>query len=126
MLEEVGFDVDVATVPAEGPEREEFAPALERYNIVLSNFTDFGGPPAPRHLFDKLTRWVAQGGGFVAVHAATAGMEHLPEYVRMVASDGERPGAATALRSISPARSSALREAKAEVPAMVLWGRRSM
>lgn len=83
ILVEAGFAVEVATVPAEDPERERFAPSLEAYDVVLGNYSDIGGPPAPRTLFDNLTQWVADGGGFVAVHAATAGFEHLPEYVRM-------------------------------------------
>ncbi len=84
MLEEGGFSVDVATVPPEGPEREQYAPSLDDYQVVVGNFTDIGGRPAPRRFFDNLAEWVAAGGGFVPVHAATAGMEHLPEYVRMV------------------------------------------
>lgn len=83
ILVEAGFAVEVATVPAEGLEREKFRPSFEDYDVVLGNYSDFGGPPAPQALFDKLTQWVADGGGFVAVHAATAGFEHLPEYVRM-------------------------------------------
>jgi uncharacterized protein len=84
MLEEAGFSVAVATVPPEGPERERYAPSLDDYDVVLGNFTDIGGRPAPRRFFDNLAEWVAAGGGFVPVHAATAGMEHLPKYVRMV------------------------------------------
>lgn len=84
MLEDAGFSVHVATVPAEGPEREQYALALDDYDVVLGNFTDIGGRPAPRKFFNDLAEWVAAGGGFVPVHAATAGMEHLPEYVRMV------------------------------------------
>jgi uncharacterized protein len=84
MLEQGGFAVDVATVPTEGPERENYTVPLDKYDVVVGNFTDIGGPRAPAKFFDMLTTWVAKGGGFVAVHAATAGMEHLPEYVRMV------------------------------------------
>ncbi len=84
MLEDGGFTVQVATVPAEGLERDEFTVPLDRVHVVVGNFTDIGGAPAPTRFFDELTTWVAAGGGFVAVHAATAGMEHLPDYVRMV------------------------------------------
>jgi len=84
MLEQGGFAVAVATVPPAGPEREGFTAPLDEYDVVVGNFTDIGGPRAPAEFFDALTTWVAAGGGFVAVHAATAGMEHLPDYVRMV------------------------------------------
>lgn len=84
MLEEGGFTVQVATVPPEGLERDEFTVPLDGVHVVVGNFTDIGGVPAPSRFFNELTTWVAAGGGFVAIHAATAGMEHLPDYVRMV------------------------------------------
>jgi len=88
ILEQSGrFRVDVATMPT-GAEnaaaRQRFTLPLEDLDVVVSNYSDFGSQRAPKPLLDKLTQWVADGGGFVAIHAATAGIEHHAEYVRMV------------------------------------------
>ena len=88
ILEDSGrFRVDVATAPSskeDARQRETFAPPFQQYAVVVSNFSDFGGPTAPKTLMDKLTKWVADGGGLVAVHAATAGLQKFPEHGRMV------------------------------------------
>lgn len=88
ILEQSGrFAVDVASVPSgkqNAAAREAFSPPLDRYQVVVSNFSDFGGPAAPKVFMQKLTGWVAEGGGFVAVHAATAGLQAFPDYCRMI------------------------------------------
>ena len=88
ILEESGrFRVDVATMPT-GPQnaaaRQDFSPPLQEFDVVVSNYSDYGSEPAPKAFLDKLTQWVADGGGFVAVHAATAGIEHHAQYDRMI------------------------------------------
>jgi uncharacterized protein len=57
---------------------------LSDYAVVVSNFTDFGVKPCPTKWMEELTQYVRLGGGFVAVHAATSGMDHYPEYARLV------------------------------------------
>jgi len=88
-LERTGpFAVTVATLQPKGP-----VPTFADYAVVVSNFTDFGAAPGDTKLLDALTRYVRDGGAFVAVHAATSGMDHYPEYPRMVGMgwrDGDR------------------------------------
>jgi len=85
ILEDSGrFTVAVATMPPAGDAREDFSLPLDDCKAVVSNYTDFGGLRAPKALLDKLTDWVAGGGGLVAIHAATAGLEHHGEFCRMI------------------------------------------
>ena len=79
------FTVDVATMPTGDAEsRSAFSPNFDDYDVVVSNYSDFGSTPAPTPFLEKLLAWVAGGGNFVAVHAATAGMGHHPAYYRLV------------------------------------------
>lgn len=86
-LERTGlFKVTLATTPPAGADQsawKTFQPAFEQYDLVLSNFTDFGAKPCPTDWLDALAKFVRQGGGLVIVHAATSGMYHHPEYARM-------------------------------------------
>jgi type 1 glutamine amidotransferase len=84
---EGGFAVTVATLPptnAEPAAQAAFKPVFQHHQVVIGNYTDWGTEPAPTNLLGELTRYVAGGGGFVAVHAGGSGFFHYPEMTRMV------------------------------------------
>lgn len=81
------FEVTVATLPptnAEPAVQAAFKPAFTDHQVVIGNYNDWGAEPAPTNLLAELTRFVAGGGGFVAVHAGGSGFFHYPEMTRMV------------------------------------------
>jgi len=86
-LEESGrFSVDVVTHAAKG-EDPSFAPAFATYAVVVSNFGHGAAPwsPATREAFE---RYVAGGGGFVAVHAADNSFPDWKAYNQMIGLGG--------------------------------------
>ena len=95
-LEKTGrFQVAVLTSPptADAAAWKDFHPRFSDYDLIVSNFTDFGAKPAPAAFLDDLTKHVGDGGGIVIVHAATSGMDNHAEFVRMVGMgwrDGDR------------------------------------
>jgi uncharacterized protein len=86
-LEQTGqFSVTVITCPAADADAtawDKFQPDFAPYAAVVSNFNDFGAKPAPAAFLDRLTNYVARGGGWVSVHAAGSGFPHYPEMARM-------------------------------------------
>ena len=96
-LEKSGrFEVSVVTAPPSGApavQWDAFAPRFSDYDAIVSNYSDFGAKPTPVSFLDALTRYVREGGPLVVVHAANSGMDHYPEFARMVGMgwrDGDR------------------------------------
>jgi hypothetical protein len=87
-LERTGrFTVTVATSPATSAPASawaQFHPNFKDYAAVVSNYNDFGAPPTPVTLLDDLTAYVRAGGSLVIVHAANSGMNHYPEFAKLV------------------------------------------
>ena len=88
-LEKSGrFEVTVLTMQGELGDTK-----LADYAVIVSNYTDFGVKPCPTKWLEELTRYVRDGGGFVAIHAASSGIDHFPEFARLVGMgwrDGDR------------------------------------
>jgi len=89
-LEATGlFTVDVATAPPKGADISGFKPDFAAYDVVISNFSDFGGgsvwPPATQAAFEK---FVSGGGGFVSVHAADNAFPQWTAYNEMIGVGG--------------------------------------
>lgn len=89
-LEDTGlFTVDVATSPAKGADMSNFQPEFRKYDVVISNYSDYGGggvwPPAAQKAFEE---YVRGGGGFVSVHAADNAFPQWLEYNRMIGIGG--------------------------------------
>ena len=88
-LEKSGrFEVTVLTMQGELGQTK-----LADYAVIVSNYTDFGVKPCPIKWLEELTRYVRDGGGFVAIHAASSGIDHFPEFARLVGMgwrDGDR------------------------------------
>lgn len=81
------FTVSVATTPPKNAAAEawaEFKPDYAAYDVVVSNFTDFGAKACPTEWLQRLCDWVKAGGAFVAVHAGGSGLYHFPEFARLV------------------------------------------
>ncbi|MBI3681216.1 MAG: ThuA domain-containing protein [Acidobacteria bacterium] len=81
-LEDSGlFQTAVATSPPRGADMSSFRPEFEQYQVVISNYSDFGGggvwPPETQAAFEKYLR---AGGGFVTVHAADNAFPSWKEY----------------------------------------------
>ncbi len=86
-LEESGlFVVDVVTHAPQG-EDPSFAPDFKTYAVVVSNFGHGAAawPAGTRATFEK---YVAEGGGFVAVHAADNSFPDWPAYNAMIGLGG--------------------------------------
>lgn len=83
------FQVDVATSPAKGEDMSGFTPNFKAYDVVVSNYSDFGGggvwPPAAQKAFEE---YVKGGGGFVSVHAADNAFPQWLEYNKMIGVGG--------------------------------------
>lgn len=97
-LEQVGrFAVDVSTSPGKQAPREEWEawrPRFFDYQVVVSNFNDDcredGGcePLWSAETMADLERFVREGGGFVAVHAADNHAAGWLEYNKMIGVGG--------------------------------------
>lgn len=77
------FAVDVATSPAKGT--EGFRPKFSDYAVVVSNYN---GQSWPKETQADFVKFVADGGGFVAVHAADNSFPEWPEYNVMIGVGG--------------------------------------
>ena len=75
------FDVDVVTTPSRGEDWNAFSPEFSKYDVVLSNYF---GREWPESAHADLERFVAEGGGFVAFHAAVASFPKREAYNRMI------------------------------------------
>lgn len=89
-LEDAGiFSVSVATAPASNAGMKHFHPAFSKYAAVILNYTDFGNggkwPAATRQSF---VRYVAGGGGVVAIHAALSAFPKWPEFNEIIGLGG--------------------------------------
>jgi type 1 glutamine amidotransferase len=85
-LEKSGrFAVTVVTAPKtdDAAAWEKFSVRFGDYAAVVSNFTDFGAKPTPPKMLEELTRYIADGGGLVFVHAAGSGFGHFPEMAKL-------------------------------------------
>jgi uncharacterized protein len=86
ILEDAGlFAVDVATAPAKKEEISSFRPRFSEYKAIVSNYN---GEPWPKETQDDFVKFVRQGGGFVAVHAADNSFPEWPEYNEMIGLGG--------------------------------------
>ncbi|HVT28752.1 MAG TPA: ThuA domain-containing protein [Lacipirellulaceae bacterium] len=79
------FTVDVATSPPAGHDMSGFRPKFSDYDVVVSNYNGDPWPAATKRDFE---RYVAGGGGFVAVHAADNAFPDWPEYNHMIGVGG--------------------------------------
>lgn len=115
LLEQTGmFAVEVATTPPKGGDMSQFKPDFGQYQVVVSNYNGESWSDETKRAFEK---FVAQGGGFVPVHAANNSFPDWPEYNRMIGLGGwggrtEKNGpyvywqdkADAALRDLSPGK----------------------
>jgi len=67
LLEDAGFQVEVATTPAKGADMSGFKPDFSKYSVVVSNYNGDPWPAGTKTAFEK---YVRDGGGFVTYHAA--------------------------------------------------------
>jgi type 1 glutamine amidotransferase len=82
------FTVDVSTSPPKGSPPEAwhaFKPDFTAYKAVVSNYN---GEPWPQNVRDAFTKYVADGGGFVSVHAANNSFPEWKEYNDMIGVGG--------------------------------------
>lgn len=82
------FTVEVATTPPKGSPAEAwhaFKPNFAAYKAVVSNYN---GEPWPQNVRDAFTKYVADGGGFVSIHAANNSFPEWKEYNDMIGVGG--------------------------------------
>lgn len=82
------FLVDVSTTPLKGSPPEAWhawKPDFGSYQAVVSNYN---GEPWPQSVRDAFTKYVAEGGGFVSVHAANNSFPDWREYNDMIGVGG--------------------------------------
>lgn len=72
ILEDTGlFQVDVLTTPPKNADFSGFHPDFAKYQVVISNYNDFGGGTVwPADVQAAFEQYVKGGGGFVSYHAA--------------------------------------------------------
>jgi type 1 glutamine amidotransferase len=90
ILEDTGlFQVEVLTTPPKGGDFSAFKPEFGKYQVVISNYNDFGGgsrwPAAVEAAFEQFVR---SGGGFVSYHAADNAFPDWPAYNLMIGIGG--------------------------------------
>ena len=85
------FTVDVSTLPGNKDPQEKWdawKPGFARYDVVVSNYNDGGKCRWPMDRRAEFEKYVAGGGGFVAVHAADNSSSDWPAYNEMIAVGG--------------------------------------
>jgi type 1 glutamine amidotransferase len=89
ILEDAGFQVDVATSPPSGQDMSGFKPDFAAYKVVVSNFnSEMGGTPWSAETKAAFEKYVREGGGFVSYHAADNSFPEWKEYNEMIAVGG--------------------------------------
>ena len=79
------FAVDVATSPPKGGDMSSFDPTFAGYDVVVSNYN---GEPWSKKTEQAFEKFVAEGGGFVSVHAADNSFPKWTAYNRMIGLGG--------------------------------------
>lgn len=82
------FAVEVSTTPPKGAAKDEWTvwkPVFSDYKAVVSNYN---GEPWPEEVRAAFTKYVADGGGFVSVHAANNSFPEWKEYNDMIGVGG--------------------------------------
>ena len=87
-LEGAGFTVDVATTPPKGGDMSAFKPDFSKYQVVVSNYNSDGRDPWPAEVKDALDKYIRNGGGFVAYHAADNSFPEWKEYQEVIGVGG--------------------------------------
>jgi type 1 glutamine amidotransferase len=85
ILQDAGFQVDVATTPPRGGDMTTFHPSFADYQLVVSNYNGESWSPETKAAFEK---YVREGGGFVSYHAADNSFPEWKEYNEMIAVGG--------------------------------------
>ena len=87
-LEATGlFQVDVVTSPVSTGDFSNFKPDFTKYQVVISNYD---APEWPAELKASFERYMSNGGGFVAVHAADNAFPGWKAYNDMIGIGGWR------------------------------------
>jgi len=87
-LEATGlFQVDVVTSPVSTGDFSNFKPDFTKYQVVISNYD---APEWPAELKASFERYMTNGGGFVAVHAADNAFPGWKAYNDMIGIGGWR------------------------------------
>ncbi|WP_231615548.1 family 16 glycoside hydrolase [Novipirellula artificiosorum] len=85
-LENCGrFKVDVVTTPPKGGDMSRFQPAFSDFDVVVSNYNGQSWSPETRKAFET---YIADGGGFVCVHAADNSFSEWVAYNQMIGLGG--------------------------------------
>ena len=79
------FTVEVVTTPSEGEDMGRFDPTFSDYDVVVSNYN---GQPWSEKTQQAFEKYVADGGGFVSVHAADNSFPKWDAYNRMIGLGG--------------------------------------
>ena len=82
------FTVEVSTTPPKGSPAaawQAWKPKFTGYQAVVSNYN---GEPWPQNVRDAFTKYVADGGGFVSVHAANNSFPDWKEYNDIIGVGG--------------------------------------
>ena len=79
------FSVDVVTSPPEGEAISKFDPTFSDHDVVVSNYNGQPWSDKTKQAFEK---YVADGGGFVCVHAADNSFPEWKAYNRMIGLGG--------------------------------------
>jgi type 1 glutamine amidotransferase len=79
------FSVDVATAPSKKQDMSSFRPRFSEYKVIVSNYN---GEPWSKETQDDFVKFVREGGGFVAVHAANNSFPEWAEYNEMIGVGG--------------------------------------
>ena len=83
------FRVDVATAPERNQDLPNFQPDFSKYDVVVSNYTDFGNPGEwAESTKAALLQYVKGGGGLVVVHAASSAFPGWRAFNEMIGLGG--------------------------------------
>jgi hypothetical protein len=90
MLDETGlFDVEVVTAPPATGDFTTFRPAWNKYRAIVANY-DVPDERWPDELKATFEKYMAEGGGFVSVHAADNAFPKWRAYNQMIGIGGWR------------------------------------
>ena len=91
LLQTGKFSVDVSTSPSKKAPKEEWEkwqPKFSDYQAVVSNFNDGGRTLWSVKTREAFEKYIENGGGFVAVHAADNSSTDWPAYNKIIAIGG--------------------------------------
>ncbi len=88
LMESGLFSVDIARTGPVGYDINTFNPDFSKYDLVISNYSNYKGDPWSQKTMDAFEKYMRNGGGFITVHAADNAFPDWKAYNEMIGLGG--------------------------------------